>query len=122
MLETRRINPIARVTFVAVMVLFVFEALVISGLFELKAQTVAKYAPWAYEPFLHLVGEHLESTPRWVAVEEAEELATEPLALPELAMTNETSAVTNGMINPVVPVVVPTNTPPTKPEEIVPVG
>lgn len=122
MLETRRINPIARVTFVAVMVLFVFEALVIFGLFELKAQTVAKYAPWAYEPFLHLVGEHLESAPRRVAVEEAEELVTEPSALPVLTMTNETSAVTNGMIELVVPVVVPTNTPPTKPKEIVPVG
>ncbi len=110
MQEIRRINPIARVTLVAVIVLFIFEALIISGLFELKAQTVAKYAPWAYEPFLHLVGEHLDSAPRWVAVEEVDE--SDPIVLPEVNTTG---------LEPI-PVVVPTNAPAVEPDEIVPVG
>ena len=70
--ETRRRNPIGKITLVLVVLVIGLEALVIFGVFELKAQTVAKYAPWAYEPILRLVGEHPESTPRWIAVEEVE--------------------------------------------------
>jgi len=35
--------------------------LVIAGALEIKSSTVARIAPWAYEPFLKLVGEHPES-------------------------------------------------------------
>jgi hypothetical protein len=117
-LETRRINPIAHVTLVAVIVVIVFEVLVIFGVFELKAQTVAKYAPWAYEPFLQLVGEHPESAPRWATVEEPKETKQEPLAVPLLVPTNETSAVTNAVPEPVAP----TPAPAAQPKAIVPVG
>ncbi len=140
--ETRRINPIAHITFIAVAVLVVFECLVIFGAFELKAQTVAKYAPWAYEPFLRLVGEHPESTPRWASVEEPEEkdaieatvvgvTGLEPSTIPILIETNETVLATNLILEATVPmevesepipVAAPTNRPADKPQEIVPVG
>lgn len=140
--ETRRINPIAHITFVAVAVTVVFEFLVIFGTLELKAQTVAKYAPWAYEPFLRLVGEHPESTPRWASVEEPEGKETvestvagvtglEPSAIPVLIETNETVLSTNLILDATVPqevefepapVSAPTNRPVDEPQEIVPVG
>ncbi|MCK4564141.1 MAG: hypothetical protein KAU94_05675 [Verrucomicrobia bacterium] len=140
-LETRRINPIAHVTLVVVVIVIVFEVLVIFGLFELKAQTVAKYVPWAYEPFLKLVGEHPESIPRWATVEEPEEAGPteavganmtglEPSAIPLLVPTNEAALGSNVVLEASVPletepepipVAVPTNAP-AKPEEIVPVG
>jgi hypothetical protein len=59
--ESRRIVPISAVTLMVLAVLFVFEALVIAGAVELKASRVARVAPWAYEPFLRLVGEHPDS-------------------------------------------------------------
>jgi len=140
--ETRRINPIAHITVAAVVVLIVFEFLIIFGVFELKAQTVAKYAPWAYEPFLKLVGEHPESAPRWASVEEPEEKETvemtvvgvtglEPSAIPVLIETNEAVLATNLILEATVPleveaepvpVAAPTNRPADKPQEIVPVG
>ncbi len=140
--ETRRVNPIAHITLVLVLLLIVFEALVIFGVFELKAQTVAKYAPWAYEPFLKLVGEHPESAPRWASVEEADEneaaestivgvTGLEPSAIPVLVETNEAMLATNLILEATVPldvepdpvpVVAPTNAPKADPQEIVPVG
>ncbi len=140
-LETRRINPIAHVTLLVVAIVIVFEVLVIFGLFELKAQTVAKYAPWAYESFLRLAGEHPESTPRWATIEEPEEAdpataveanvtGLEPSAIPLLVPTNEVALGSNAVLEASVPletepepipVAVPTNAP-AKLEEIVPVG
>ena len=61
----------AQIAGIAVLILIFFEALVIGGVFELQAPAVAKYAPWAYEPFLRIVGEHPESAPRLAVVEEA---------------------------------------------------
>jgi hypothetical protein len=60
-LETRRITPVAYIAAIVVAVLVGLELLVVSGVLELRAGTVAKYAPWAYEPFLRLVGEHPDS-------------------------------------------------------------
>ena len=133
-LETHRINPIAHVTLLVVAIVIVFEVLVIFGLFELKAQTVAKYAPWAYEPFLKLIGEHPESIPRWATVEEPEE--ADPAAAAEANATGlEPSAipvlVSNVVLEASVPLetepepipgAVPTNAPAAKPQETVPVG
>ena len=59
--ESRRIVPLSVVAIAAFAVLIVCQVLVIGGVFELKASTVARIAPWAYEPFLRLVGEHPES-------------------------------------------------------------
>ena len=140
--ETGRRNPIAHITLFFVVLLFIFEVSVIAGIFELKAQTVAKYAPWAYEPYLRLIGEHPDSTPRWVTVEEAkeepaEEIAIanmtglEPSAIPVLIETNEAVLATNLILEASVPLKVepdpipvstPTNEPPAKSEEVVPVG
>ncbi len=60
-LETRRITPVATIAAFVVVVVLGLELLVVSGVLELRAGTVAKYAPWAYEPFLKLVGEHPDS-------------------------------------------------------------
>ena len=62
--ESRRIVPVSAVAIAAVALLVVFEGLVIGGVFEVKASMVARIAPWAYEPFLRLVGEHPESKTR----------------------------------------------------------
>jgi hypothetical protein len=59
--ESRRIVPLSAVAIVAFVMLVVFEVLIIGGVFGVKASTVARIAPWAYEPFLKLVGEHPES-------------------------------------------------------------
>lgn len=141
-LEKRRVNPIAHVASLAVVILIIFEGLVIVGALELKAQAVAKYAPWAYEPFLKLVGEHPESAPRWATVEESEkggpvelEIANvtglDPSAIPVLIETNELVLTTNLVIEATVPlevepepipVAIPTNAPEGELQKIVPVG
>lgn len=141
--ETRRINPIAQITLTAVLVLVLFELLIIFGAMQLEARTVAKIAPWAYEPFLKLVGEHPESTPRWAVVEETDESAAadspvagvaglQPMAIPVLTETNapaETNAppdTDTGNETPSVPEAEPTaapdKKPSQKPDEAVPVG
>jgi hypothetical protein len=138
MQEARRRTPIAHITLVLVVLLILFEAVIIFGVFELKAQTVAKYAPWAYEPFLRLVGEHPESTPRWITIEEPEadepvELAVasvtglEPSAIPVLIETNESVLATNLVLEATVPLEiepdpVPISAPTNEVETIVPVG
>lgn len=123
--ETRRVNPIAQIAFFAVAILLVFEALVIGGVLELKAQTVAKYAPWAHEPFLRLVGEHPDSA-RFREPKPVESTTAElpPLAMPMPMETNAAAAAatTNVVLEPTVPLSLPTNPPPANPEEIVPVG
>ncbi len=128
--ETRRVNPVAQIAFLAVAILVVFEALVIGGVLELKAQTVAKYAPWAHEPFLRLVGEHPDSAPRRVAAKQPRETepadltvtGLAPSAMPVPMETNDAASATNVVLEPTVPVSMPTNPPPAKREEIVPVG
>ena len=141
-LETHRINPIAHITLVAVIILIIFEVLVMGGVLELKSQAVAKYAPWAYEPFLKLVGEHPDSASRWATVEEADESdpiilsevnakGLEASAIPVLVSTNEMVLEANILLEASVPletetepipVDVPTNAPVADPEEIIPVG
>jgi len=133
--ETRRINPIAHITLVLVAMLVLLEVFVILGGLELRAQTVRKYAPWAHEAFLRMVGEHPGSKPRWLVNEEPapEESAVTDLAglapegIPRLMETNDVVATTNQLIEPTIPpeaegipVLVPTNSPPA--EEVVPVG
>ena len=119
--ETRRVNPVAQIAFFAVAILVVFEALVIGGVLELKAQTVAKYAPWAHEPFLRLVGEHPDS-PRFREPKPVESPVAAPSVMPAPVETNTAAAVTNVVLEPIVPVSEPTNPPPAKREEVVPVG
>jgi len=140
--ETRRINPVARIASVAVVLLVVFEIAIIFGALELTAQNVARYAPWAYEPFLKLVGEHPGSAPRRVSVEEAGEkeaavpplagvTGLEPSAIPVLIETNGVVPAANPILEATVPleiepesipVAVPTNAPDNEPPEIDPVG
>jgi len=59
--ESRRRVPVSAIAIAVFVLLVVFEVLVIGGALEIKSSTVARIAPWAYEPFLRLVGEHPES-------------------------------------------------------------
>jgi hypothetical protein len=140
--ESRRVNPIGHIALIAVLGLLVFQLFAIVGVLELKAGTVAKYAPWAYEPFLRLVGEHPESQPRWASVEQVDELpATSPdiveltgleaSAIPVLIETNAAALSTNTILEATipreveadpVPVIAPTNTPVEERLDVPPVG
>ncbi len=57
-IETRRISRVAQLAAVLVGILFLFEIVMLCGIVDLKSDWVAKNAPWAYEPFLRLTGEH----------------------------------------------------------------
>jgi hypothetical protein len=141
--ESRRIVPVSAFAIAAFAVLVVFEVLVIGGVLELKASTVARIAPWAYEPFLRLVGEHPESAmlretnrsreetrtnkasgissvagfnPDALTLELDAEAATGEPSEPEQALSTEQQPVTN----PDEPK--QTNQIPDRPKAVVPVG
>ena len=132
-LETRRIVPMAYVATTGVVILVVFELLIILGAFELKPATVANVAPWAYEPFLKLIGEHPDSKSK-----EPEEVAATNKVVTVAGFSPEELSVTLDpevtlpepvIIEPTVPLegesmVVPVIVPATvvDPEEVVPVG
>jgi len=134
--ETRRINPIAHITLVLVVAVLLLQAFVIFGGLELRAQTVQKYAPWAHEAFLKMVGEHPGFKPNWIEEEKptvqessVSDLAgLVPAAIPQLMETNGViTSSTNQLLVPTVPleaeeapVLAPTNSP--MAEEVVPVG
>lgn len=69
--ESRRIVPIARITIGLVVILALYQAVMLSGLYEVKASTVKKTAPWFYSTFRKWVGEDPSTRP--VVVEPAEE-------------------------------------------------
>jgi hypothetical protein len=81
--EHRRIVPISVVTLVALVILAVFEGLMIGGVVRVKSTTVAKWAPWAYEPFLRLIGEHPD------ALRQKEASTKVPAPEPELTGLDE---------------------------------
>lgn len=56
--EQRRVVPVSMVMTTLFSILGVLQISVIAGGLEVKSATVQKVAPWAYEPFLKLVGEH----------------------------------------------------------------
>jgi len=123
----------ANMAFIAVLAVGVFEVAVMCGVLELRAQTVAKYAPWAYEPFLRLIGEHPESSPRWAEVEQekksAEPQTVNPVGVaglvPEEPETNRVESAAPVVIEPSVPKAsdAPSpNTPAVSSEAVVPVG
>ncbi len=56
--ESRRIVPVSYAAIAVLALVFAFEAAVMGGLLEIRSSTVARIAPWAYGPFLKLVGEH----------------------------------------------------------------
>lgn len=112
----------------AFVLLTVFEVLVLTDAIEVKASTVAKIAPWAYEPFLRFVGE-LPGTPphatpsRGTAKKEstAMELMT-GLSPKALTLDVETNVVPETNEVPAQPTETSTNAPAKKSQEVVPVG
>ncbi len=63
--KQKRNVPVAKTAVAVFGVLGLFELFAISGGFEMKPSTVARIAPWAYEPYLKLVGEHPSTRPVW---------------------------------------------------------
>jgi hypothetical protein len=60
---SRRIVPVSVAATVCFVLLATFELMVFGGVFQVKASVVRQVAPWAYEPFLKLTGEHPETNP-----------------------------------------------------------
>ncbi|HEY5621250.1 MAG TPA: hypothetical protein VIR77_01480 [Pontiella sp.] len=133
-----RTTPVASLIFA---LLVVFELCIIFGALEMDAALVRKHAPWAYEPFLRLVGEHPDQFSRWgidnSSAENAEAAVPESMSAiasfnPEqLAVTLEAVEPTNSVVEPAVPeesapvlepMVPPRDEAETPVEEEVPVG
>jgi hypothetical protein len=94
--EKRRKNRLANITAIAVFFLFVFELIIMSGGLELKSATVAKYAPWAYDSFLRLVGENSENVMLWkgrsAETNQTNKIGFDLKAMPFLVETNQLTA------------------------------
>ncbi|MEE9368393.1 MAG: hypothetical protein V3V05_05965 [Pontiella sp.] len=136
----RRIVPISVVTIVIFSLLGFFQLFVIAGGYELEASTVKKFAPWVYEPFLKLAGEHPDTRPEWAVdrggVKEVKTSSAGTIAgfSPEeipVTLNLDPVPVENVIIEATVPIKepeivnptsVPAKEPKVKPEDIVPVG
>ncbi len=89
-IETRRISRIAHFTMIAVGALVLFEAAMLGGIVDLRSSWVARHAPWAYEPFLRLVGEHPDSP--W-AVRPEQEKSAAASSVSDMVLPAKTDAV-----------------------------
>lgn len=134
--NSRRIVPIAVVTIILFFLMIVFQVFVIAGGYELEASTVKKVAPWAYIPFIKLVGEHPDTRPEWATEqetktkEEKQDVITfagfRPESIPVTIDVDPLPA-TNVVLESTVPVEEPqravtNDLPVSKSEEVVPVG
>lgn len=112
-----RITAVASLIFAA---LLIFELFVICGGLDVKASVIRKHAPWAYEPFLKLVGEHPDQFSLWgissrdteaVDVETPDPMTTIAGINPDqLSVTLEAVEGTNTVVEGVSAVVEGTNT------------
>ena len=140
-----RITVVASLIFAA---LLIFELFIIGGGLDVNASVVRKHAPWAYEPFLKLVGEHPDQFSLWgISSRDAEAGAAEapdPLTsiaginpdqlsvtLEAVEGTNTVVERTNTVVHPaepdatspvLVPVVSPTDESDDSADEEIPVG
>ena len=67
-IEKRKNSPLTRLVFFLIFLLLLGEGILLAGVLDLNASTVEHYAPWAYEPFLRIIGEHPANPPRIPAV------------------------------------------------------
>ncbi len=136
--EARRTVPISVITLVLFCLMAVLQVFVITGGYELDASSVKKVAPWAYEPFLKITGEHPDTRPEWaVGANEDEKVAEvikiggiRPDAIP-VTIEDQPAPAKKVIIEPTKPLeqprtVIPVTTPEKEekenPEEVVPVG
>ncbi|NNJ71103.1 MAG: hypothetical protein HKP10_07445 [Kiritimatiellales bacterium] len=68
----KRSIPVAAVASVVLLILGLVELFVIMGGLTLRTATVRQVVPWAYEPYLKLVGEHPDSLSKWAVTEPQE--------------------------------------------------
>ena len=134
----RRIVPISIVTMIVFGLMALFQIFVITGGYELEAATVKKAAPWAYESFLKLTGEHPDTRPEWIKEKKAVNPEIDMITIggirPEdISVTIEDQPLTKKkvVIEPTKPIeekarVIPVSIPKVekneKPGEVVPVG
>lgn len=132
----KRSIPVALKATVVLCILGLFELFVIMGGLTLRAASVKQVAPWAYETYLRLVGEHPDSLSKW-AVAEKRDKKTESQTVSSIAsfagFRPDQIPVTLENVDkrPVVepdeqrtmaPVQAPTNRPPQPEKSDVPVG
>lgn len=58
--QEHRVVPVAMVMTIIMSCIGLFEVVVVAGGLEIKSSTIKRIAPWAYAPFLRMVGEHPE--------------------------------------------------------------
>lgn len=125
--EMRRINPVGHVVSLVVGIIVLFEVFVIVGAVDLKAETVRRYVPWAYDAFVR--GE--QQLEQWADVALDEAQPTEAAVSTDAWVPDEPNippvSATNGVIelepieaSEVEPVEI--NAPDTTIEDDVPVG
>ncbi len=73
----KRSIPVAAVAIAVLFILALVELFVIMGGLTLRASTVKQVAPWAYESYLKLVGEHPDSLSEW-AIDTKQQKDTKP--------------------------------------------
>lgn len=132
--ESRRIVPMSMAALVVTVLLVLFEGLTLGHALEVDASVIARIAPWAYEPFLRVVGEHPDQiAPGMSATNSSMEYVTINDLTKEIAATNTVVGVfdanmgTNETATPLQipneePVNIETNTPSASPDEAIPVG
>lgn len=59
--DSRRRVLVSKIAAFVMGITFVLEGMIIFGALQVDSATIARVAPWAYEPFLKLVGEHPSS-------------------------------------------------------------
>jgi hypothetical protein len=64
----KRRNPMAHVATGLVGGVALFQLVVISGVIEVRGESIRRMAPRLYEPFLKLMGEHPDYRPAWSAM------------------------------------------------------
>ena len=136
--NARRIVPISIVTMIVFGLMALFQVFVIAGGYELEAATVKKVAPWAYDSFLKVTGEHPDTRPEWVVEKKTVETEADVIRIggirPEaISVTIEDQPLPEktGVIKPTTPLkeestVIPVSVPEIEkgenPAEVVPVG
>ncbi len=130
----KRVVPVSVATLACFALLAVFQLFVLAGGPLTRAATVKRFAPWAYEPFLRLTGEHPDTRPAWsMAGEKAEKGERSASAMADVAgiRPEDSVVVENPLLEPtrpadepeiVIPAPTSTNQPAAPIDEDVPVG
>jgi hypothetical protein len=128
--EQRRFVPISITVITCIALLGVLQLFVVTGGLEIKSSWVQQKMPWAYEPYLRLVGEHPDAIASRLEMDQATKEQESSSGIGAIAgfapedlgvsLDNTTEMPTNGVIvEPSSPV---QDAPEEDPADAVPVG